>query len=103
LGCGGPAIEAREQMQAKELATADAGEVQLSAGADKKETFERLIRERRLGYFALIRNLRNMGRAGVDVQLVREAILARKGGAEKLLPLLHRRRPACKAVRAAAR
>jgi hypothetical protein len=27
-----------------------------------------------------------MERAGVDVQLVREAILARKGGAEKLLP-----------------
>jgi hypothetical protein len=74
------------KLAAKELATPDTWEVQLSAGADKKETFERLIRERKLGYFALIRNLRNMEQAGVDVQLVREAILARKGGAEKILP-----------------
>jgi hypothetical protein len=75
-----------KKLAAKELATPDTWEVQLSAGADKRETFERLIRERKLGYFALIRNLRNMEQAGVDVQLVREAILARKGGAEKLLP-----------------
>ena len=75
-----------KKLAAKELATPDTWEVQLSAGADKKETFERLIRERKLGYLALIRNLRNMEQAGVDVQLVREAILARKGGAEKLLP-----------------
>jgi hypothetical protein len=75
-----------KKLAAKELATPDTWEVQLSAGADKRETFERLIRERKLGYFALIRNLRNMEQAGVDAQLVREAILARKGGAEKLLP-----------------
>lgn len=75
-----------KKLAAKELATPDTWEVQLSAGADKKETFERLIREKKLGYFALIRNLRNMEQAGVDVQLVRQAILARKGGAEKILP-----------------
>jgi len=75
-----------KKLAAKELATPDTWEVQLSAGADKKETFERLISEKKLGYFALIRNLRNMEQAGVDVQLVREAILARKGGAEKILP-----------------
>jgi len=75
-----------KKLAAKELVTPDTWEVQLSAGADKKDTFERLLRERKLGYFALIRNLRNMEQAGVDVQLVREAILARKGGAEKLLP-----------------
>jgi 60 kDa SS-A/Ro ribonucleoprotein len=75
-----------KKLAANELATPDTWEVQLSAGADKKETFERLIREKKLGYFALIRNLRNMEEAGVDVQLVREAILARKGGADKLLP-----------------
>lgn len=74
------------KLAAKELATPDTWEVQLSAGADKKETFERLIRERKLGYFALIRNLRNMEQAGVDSELVREAILARKGGADKILP-----------------
>jgi hypothetical protein len=85
-----PLVEAQaalwKKLAANELATPDTWEVQLSAGADKKETFERLIREKKLGYFALIRNLRNMEQAGVDVQLVREAILARKGGADKLLP-----------------
>ena len=75
-----------KKLAANELATPDTWEVQLSAGADKKETFERQIREKKLGYFALIRNLRNMEQAGVDVQLVREAILARKGGADKILP-----------------
>jgi hypothetical protein len=75
-----------KKLAANELATPDTWEVQLSAGADKKETFERLIREKKLGYFALIRNLRNMEQAGVDAELVREAILARKGGADKLLP-----------------
>jgi len=74
------------KLAADALPTPDTWEVQLSAGADKKETFERLIREKKLGYFALIRNLRNMEQAGVDGKLVREAILARKGGAEKLLP-----------------
>lgn len=75
-----------KKLAANELATPDTWEVQLSAGADKKETFERLMREKKLGYFALIRNLRNMQQAGVDVQLVREAILARRGGADKILP-----------------
>jgi len=56
-----------KKLAAKELATPDTWEVQLSAGADKKETFERLISEKKLGYFALIRNLRNMEQAGVDV------------------------------------
>jgi hypothetical protein len=74
------------KLAANELVTPDTWEAQLSAGADKKETFERLIRERKLGYFALIRNLRNMEQAGVDSEVVREAILARKGGADKILP-----------------
>lgn len=68
------------------LPAPDTWEVELSAGADKRATFERLIRERRLGYFALLRNLRNMAQAGCDDELVREAILARKGGAERILP-----------------
>jgi hypothetical protein len=69
-----------------ELATPDTWEVELSAGKDKKATFERLIREGKLGYLALLRNLRGMETAGVDERLVREAILARKGGADKVLP-----------------
>lgn len=63
----------------------DTWEVSLSAGGDKKETFERLIREQKLGYLALLRNLRNMRDAGCDMQLVEAAILMRRG-AEKVLP-----------------
>lgn len=67
------------------LASPDTWEVALSAGNDKRETFERLIREGQLGYLALLRNLRNMVNAGVDPGLIREAIVARKG-AERVLP-----------------
>lgn len=67
------------------LPSPDTWEVALSSGADKKETFERLIREGNLGYLALLRNLRNMEQAGVDPALVRGAILARKG-AQRVLP-----------------
>lgn len=68
------------------MQTADTWEVALSAGADKRETFERLLREKKLGYLALLRNLRNMAEAGVDEALIREAIVARKGGAHRVLP-----------------
>lgn len=63
----------------RELVTPDTWETELSAGKDKRETFERLIREGKLGYLALLRNLRNMVGAGCDLDLVRGAILARKG------------------------
>lgn len=69
-----------------ELATPDTWEVALSGGADKKETFERLIREGNLGYFAMIRNLRNMMAAGVDTKLISDAIVARRNGAHRVLP-----------------
>lgn len=62
-----------------ELKTPDTWEVALSGGADKKETFERLLQEGNLGYLALLRNLRNMAGAGVDHKLVCDAITARKG------------------------
>lgn len=74
------------KLAANELEAPDTWEVALSGGADKKETFERLIREGNLGYLALLRNLRNMADAGCDVDLVRDAIVARKGGAERVLP-----------------
>ncbi len=67
------------------LTSPDTWEVGLSGGADKRETFERLIREGNLGYLALLRNLRNMEQAGVEFSLVRDAILARKG-AHRVLP-----------------
>lgn len=56
------------------LATPDTWEVALSAGQDKKETFERLLKEGKLGYLALLRNLRNMQQAEVDTSLVFEAL-----------------------------
>jgi 60 kDa SS-A/Ro ribonucleoprotein len=75
-----------KRVKDRTLATPDTWEVALSAGADKKETFERLLREGNLGYLALLRNLRNMAAAGVDTALVRDAILARKGGAHRVFP-----------------
>lgn len=67
------------------LATPDTWEVALSAGGDKKATFERMLREGTLGYLALLRNLRNMTDAGVDMELVKAGLLARKG-AELVFP-----------------
>ena len=67
------------------LPTPDTWETQLSAGGDKKETFTRLLVEEKLGYLALLRNLRNMDKAGVDPQIVQDAILLRRG-ASRVLP-----------------
>src|SRR5580700_3061823 len=53
-----------------ELQTPDTWEVALSSGADKRDAWERLIRERKLGALALLRNLRNMKQSGVDESLV---------------------------------
>ncbi len=68
---------------AGELPPADTWEVALSAGANKKETFERLIRERKIGGLAFLRNLRNMIGANVDPSLMRERFA---GGFGKVLP-----------------
>ena len=57
------------------LPSPDTWEVALSAGADKKETFTRLLREKKLGYMALLRNLRNMTESGVEESLIAEALL----------------------------
>lgn len=70
----------------RELKTPDTWEVALSGGADKGATFTRLINEGNLGYLALLRNLRNMVKAGVDHKLISEAIVTRKNGAQRVLP-----------------
>ena len=68
---------------ARDLDPPDTWEVALSAGADKRETFERLLREDKLGGLAFLRNLRNMIEAKVDPALIR----ARLGGSfDKVLP-----------------
>ncbi len=52
----------------------DAWEVALSSGADKRETWQRLLAENKLGALALLRNLRNMREAGVEEELVLSAL-----------------------------
>jgi len=56
------------------LTTPDTWEVALSSGAEKREAWERLLREQKLGALALLRNLRNMREAGVDESLVLSAL-----------------------------
>lgn len=75
-----------KRLAQKDLATPDTWEVNLSAGKDKKETFERLLRERKLGELAFLRNLRNMSDAGVDEKLVEEVFWDKAGKKTKLLP-----------------
>ena len=52
----------------------DTWEVALSAGKDKRENFERLLREGKLGGMAVLRNLRLMLASGVDPKLMRERL-----------------------------
>lgn len=68
------------------LPTPDTWEVALSTGQNKKASWERLLSEGKLGYFALLRNLRNMVAVGVDSSLINKALLARDTGVEKILP-----------------
>src|SRR5690349_20846618 len=67
-----------------ELATPDTWEVALSSGADKREVWERLLRENKLGSLALLRNLRNMAEAKVDDALIRAGLSGMK--TERVLP-----------------
>lgn len=69
-----------------ELATPDTWEVELSTGKglDKKESWERLLKENKLGAMALLRNLRNFRENKVDENLVISALKNMK--AERVLP-----------------
>ncbi|MFT3810581.1 MAG: TROVE domain-containing protein [Micropepsaceae bacterium] len=66
------------------LAAPDTWEVALSGGKAKKETFERLIAERKLGALALLRNLRGMLHAGVEKAAIGAALDAMK--TDRVLP-----------------
>lgn len=72
--------ELYKQIAERTLPPADTWEVALSAGNDKKEAWERLLKEAKLGYMALLMNVRNMEQAGVDRSLVKSAL---KAGAAK--------------------
>ena len=73
-----------------DLATPDTWEVRLSAGfaakegAAKREVWESLLRENKLGSLALLRNLRNMKVADVDENLVIAAL--RNMRTDRVLP-----------------
>lgn len=73
-----PLNKAQEKLWKKlidgKLETPDTWETQLSAGKDKKATFERLMQENKLGALALIRNLRNMKEAKVSNSVISEAL-----------------------------
>jgi 60 kDa SS-A/Ro ribonucleoprotein len=73
-----PKDEAQEEIWKQlidgKLASPDTWEVALSGGADKKESFERLIAEKKLGALALLRNLRNMQVAGVSKKVIGKAL-----------------------------
>jgi hypothetical protein len=63
-----------KQLAEGKLDAPDTWEVSLSARKDKKETFERLLSEGKLGGMALLRNLRLMTAAGVSPKLIRERL-----------------------------
>ncbi|WZO98258.1 TROVE domain-containing protein [Isosphaeraceae bacterium EP7] len=68
-----------------ELATPDTWEVELSKGGDKKASWERLLAEKKLGGLAMLRNVRNMTRAGIEPDLIRDGLRSIQAG--RLLPI----------------
>lgn len=66
------------------LVTPDTWEVALSTGQNKKVTWMRLLSEKKLGYLALLRNLRNMYNEGVPKSIVYDALMT--GDSSKILP-----------------
>jgi len=68
----------------QKLATPETWETELSAGANKKATFERLMAENKLGALAFLRNLRNMRDSGVSTSAI--AAYAEKVNTDRVLP-----------------
>lgn len=66
------------------LQTPDTWEVALSGGGNKKDVFERLMLERKLGALAFLRNLRNMTQSGVDESIIKA--YAEQLNVERVLP-----------------
>jgi hypothetical protein len=80
-----------KRLAENELATPDTWEVALSAAGrgegkaqEKREVWERLLAERKLGALALLRNLRNLHTAGVSEELVLAGLAALK--TDRVLP-----------------
>lgn len=60
-------------------------EVMLSRGDDKKETWTKLITEKKIGGLAMLRNIANMQKANVDKKVIKEGLSNLKSS--MLLPL----------------
>jgi hypothetical protein len=69
-----------EKLMNGKLETPDTWEVALSGGSNKKTTWERLLTEKKLGYMAMLMNLRNMMAADVDKDLVSRQLVERAKG-----------------------
>ncbi len=67
------------------LTPPDTWEVALSTGKDKKETWERLIKQDKLGGLAMLRNINNMKKAGVESSVIKKGLTSLKSS--MLLPL----------------
>lgn len=63
-----------EKVAKRTLSTPDTWEVSLSSGADKKETWTRLIEEHKLGGLAMLRNINNMKQASVEKSVISKGI-----------------------------
>lgn len=57
------------------LATPNTWESRMASGENKKSVFTDLLETNKLGYMALLRNLRGMVECGVDLGLIKKAIL----------------------------
>lgn len=62
--------ELYKQIANNTLPTPDTWEVALSTGQDKKETWTRLINDRKMGALAFVRNLRNMEQVGLSDEII---------------------------------
>lgn len=62
----------------------DTWEVQLSTGANKKDTFTRLINDKKLGALAFLKSLRGMIEAGVSDEVIRSGL--RSMNTARILP-----------------
>lgn len=62
--------EVFKRIASNTLQTPDTWEVALSSGANKKDTWTRLVKEGKLGGLAMLRNIRNMKDSGVDKSVI---------------------------------
>jgi hypothetical protein len=78
-------VELYKKIANRTLETPETWEVLLSSGADKRGTFEKLIKGNKLGSLAFLRNLRNMKESKVDYSILKQGFDNLSGNV--LLPL----------------